>query len=61
MFAIAYTFGQHPALNVVSGWICWEVFCRAIVNNQCVSVVAVNDYTMRASYDALIKKIKIGR
>lgn len=60
MFAIAHTYGQHPALNVVSGWIAWEYFCKTIKEGRCVSVVAVDNCDMRCHYNASEKEIVFG-
>ena len=53
MFAVARTYGAHcePALNVVSPWHAFAIFCECVKEKRPVSVVSVTDCNMRAIYD----------
>ncbi len=56
MFALARNYGPYPALNVLSGWFAWKVFCESVVEGRNVAVVSVTDCVMRCEYNHTTKE-----
>ena len=53
-YAVARNYGENtpPALNVLSGWLAWEVFCECVKTRRPINVQLVDTSNgfFRASY-----------